>query len=203
MERGGVGRELANPRRCGTGIGHTQDVALPAPLPAIDMVVRRYDVADAPLLHAAVIESLDHLRPWMPWVAQEPLTLAQRTELIAGWHELWDMGDKMCGMFAGVEVVGGCGLHRRIGPGGLEIGYWVRVGRTGRGYATEAARQLTAMAFADPDVTHVEIHHDVTNLASGRVPAKLGFTLVGQIERTPTAPAETGTEHVWRLDRPR
>lgn len=177
-------------------------MALPAPLPAADLVVRRYDVADAPLLQTAVIESLDHLRPWMPWVAHEPLTLAQRTEMIAGWQPLWDSGDKMCGMFARGEVVGGCGLHRRIGPGGLEIGYWVRVGRTGRGYATEAARQLTALAFADTAVTHVEIHHDVTNVASGRIPAKLGFRLVGQIRRSPAAPAETGTEHVWRLDRP-
>lgn len=183
--------------------GQTPDVALPASVPAADLLVRRYEVADAPLLQTAVVESLDHLRPWMSWIRDEPVTLARRAEMIAEWQALWDRGDMLCGMFAGGEVVGGCGLHRRIGPGGLEIGYWVRVRRTGRGYATEATRQLTAMAFADPDVTHVEIHHDVTNLASGRIPAKLGFTLVGQVERVPAAPAETGTEHVWRLDRPR
>jgi RimJ/RimL family protein N-acetyltransferase len=185
-----------------TAGGQTGGVALPAPLPAAALVVRRIEVADAPLVHAAVMESLDHLRPWMPWVAQEPLTLAQRRTLIASWQARWGDGDRMCGMFAGGEVVGGCGLHRRIGPGGLEIGYWVRAGRTGRGYATEAAGRLTAMAFADPDVTHVEIHHDVTNVASGRIPAKLGFDLVGTRERAPAAPAETGSEHIWRLDRP-
>jgi ribosomal-protein-serine acetyltransferase len=197
-----AGRDAGNAAASLHTPGHTHVVALPAPVPAEDLVVRPYDVADAPLLQTAVLESIDHLRPWMPWVAQEPITLTQRAEMIAGWQALWDSGDRLFGMFAGGEIVGGCGLHRRVGPGGLEIGYWVRVGRTGRGYATEAARQLTAMAFADPDVTHVEIHHDVTNLASGRIPAKLGFTVVGRIRRTPAAPAETGTEHVWRLDRP-
>jgi ribosomal-protein-serine acetyltransferase len=174
---------------------------VPPTVPASLLVVRRYEPGDAAPLQEAVLESLDHLRPWLPWVSHEPLTLGQRQGLIATWQSRWDAGDRMCGMFAGAELVGGCGLHRRIGPGGLEIGYWVRVGRTGRGYATEAARQLTAMAFALPGVTHVEIHHDVTNLASGRVPAKLGFTLVEQRSRPSAAPAETGTENIWRLER--
>ncbi len=101
-------------------------------------------------MHEAVIESIEHLRPWMPWIADEPQTLDQRRALVAGWQSLWDAGDRFYGMFVGDEAVGGCGLHARIGAGGLEIGYWVRVGRTGRGYATAASRQLTDLAFADP-----------------------------------------------------
>ena len=175
---------------------------MPAPVSATELVVRRVLPADASLVQTAVIESIDHLRPWMPWVAHEPLTLKRRIALLESWQPRWDAGERAYAMVAAGEVVGMCGLHPRIGPGGIEIGYWVRVGRTGRGYATEAARRLTADAFALPDVTHVEIHHDVTNLASGRVPAKLGYALVGQVERTPAAPAETGTENVWRIERP-
>jgi ribosomal-protein-serine acetyltransferase len=170
-------------------------------VPAEQIVVRRWRVQDVPRLHAAVIESLDHLRPWMPWIAKEPLTLAQRAELVAGWAPLWDAGDRMCGLFAGDEVVGGCGLHERIGPGGQEIGYWVRIGRTGRGYATAAARALVDMAFAMPKVTHVEIHHDVANPASGRVPEKLGFVHVRDEAHAIEAPGETGTQRIWRLER--
>ena len=88
-----------------------------------------------------------------------------------------------------------------IGPGGQEIGYWVRVGWTGRGYATAAARDLVAMAFAMPAVNHVEIHHDVANVASGRVPAKLGFRHVDDVRSPPEAPGETGVNRHWRLDR--
>ena len=88
---------------------------------------------------------------------------------------------------------------RRIGPGGLEIGYWVRTDRTGRGVATEAAGLLTDAALALPDVDHVEIHHDEANAASGRVPAKLGYALVGRDEVERLNPGEVGVSLVWRI----
>ncbi len=165
------------------------------------VVVRPWRVDDVPLLHAAVIESLDHLRPWMPWAAKEPLSLDERTQLVDGWWRLWDAGDRMCGVFVGDRVVGGCGLHQRIGPGGQEIGYWVRVGQTGRGYATAAARALTDMAFAMAAVTHTEIHHDVANPTSGRVAAKLGYAHVHDAPHPVEAPGETGVQSIWRMDR--
>jgi ribosomal-protein-serine acetyltransferase len=163
------------------------------------LVVRQWRVEDVPGLQAAVFESLDELRPWMPWAANEPLPLSERLDLVAGWRNLWDAGDRMCGMFVGDEVVGGCGLHQRIGPGGQEIGYWVRTGHTGRGYATAAARALTGMAFTMTRVDRVEIHHDIANVASGRVPAKLGFTCVGDVAHPVEAPGETGTQRIWRM----
>lgn len=152
-------------------------------------------------MHEAVTESIEHLRPWMPWIAEEPLTVEQRRERIAGWKTLWGEGERVYGMFVGDAAVGGCGLHARIGPGGLEIGYWVRVGRTGRGYATEASRLLTDIAFATPGIERVEIRHDATNAASSRVPAKLGYVRVKDLRRPPVAPAETGVDHVWRMTR--
>jgi len=160
----------------------------------MDIVARPYTVEDAPALHEAILESLEHLRPWMPWVGLEPLTLEQRR----AW--LTDTGGAN-GIFVDDTCVGGTGLHDRIGPGGLEIGYWVRVGWTGRGIATEAARQMVERAFARPDITHVEIHHDKANVASGRVPAKLGFTLVAERPEEITAPGECGISCDWRLQR--
>jgi ribosomal-protein-serine acetyltransferase len=167
------------------------------------LVVRQWRADDVPRLHEAVLESIAHLRPWMPWVAKEPISLEERVELVEGWLRLWDAGDRMCGMFVGERVVGGCGLHQRIGPGGQEIGYWVRVGHTRHGYATAAARALTDMAFTMPGVTHTEIHHDVANKASGRVPAKLGYTHVQDVSRPIEAPGETGTQSIWRVARSR
>ena len=93
------------------------------------------------------------------------------------------------------------GLHRRIGPGGLELGYWVHPGFTRRGVATEAARQLCERAFAAPSTDRVEIHHDRANAGSGEVPARLGFEHVGERPRPPEAPGEEGVEWIWRLTR--
>ena len=166
------------------------------------VLVRRYEMRDAVNLHEAIVQSVDHLRPWMPWAAFEPLELADRKKLIVDWLGRWDNADDFnFGIFEGSTVVGGCGLHRRVGPAGFEIGYWTRAGQTNRGIATEAAGCLVEAAFSIPDVEFVEVHHDVANVASGRVPAELGFRMVEEREDGAAAPAEVGVERVWRLDR--
>ena len=92
---------------------------------------------------------------------------------------------------------------RRIGKKGLEIGYWVHPFFTGQGFATRAAQALTTLGLSVRGVSHVEIHHDKANLASGRVPLKLGFELVGERPVEAVAPGETGVHCIWRTDRAR
>lgn len=165
-------------------------------------VLRRYQREDAPALAAAVGESLEHLRPWMPWIALEPTTLEEREELLARWDRDWAEGTQYTfGMFRESRVVGGAGLMRRIAEDGLEIGYWVHPAFVGRGFATRAARALTTLGLVLSGVTHVEIHHDRANVASGRVPCKLGFEMVREEPVKIAAPGETGVSCVWRMDR--
>lgn len=166
-------------------------------------MLRRYDLGDAPALHAAITASIEHLRPWMPWIADEPLSPKDRERLItdvfdAGWR---DGTDYVYGIFSAEALVGGCGLHRRIGTGGLEIGYWVAADHTGRGHATAAARALADAAFDLSEIDHVEIHHDKANVASAAIPAKLGFTMMGEVTDAISAPGEIGISCEWRLDR--
>ncbi|WP_175543744.1 GNAT family N-acetyltransferase [Micromonospora pattaloongensis] len=166
------------------------------------VVVRHFSPADATRLHEAILESVEHLAPWMPWAGLEPVDLADREKLVADWCELWQAGkDFNFGVFENGRLVGGCGLHRRIGPGGLEIGYWTRAGDTGRGIAREAVRCLVTGAFSMSNIAILEVHHDVANIASGRIPERLGFTFVEEREDGAVAPAEIGVERVWRLHR--
>jgi ribosomal-protein-serine acetyltransferase len=166
------------------------------------VVVRRYSLSDAVQLHEAIVDSVEHLVPWMPWAALEPLELSDRERLIADWLEQWISGEDFnFGVFRDERLVGGCGLHKRVGDRGLEIGYWTRAPEIGRGFATEAAGCLLEAAFAMSDIDFVEVHHDVANAASGRVPERLGLRLVEERVDGVAAPAEIGTERVWRLDR--
>ncbi|QKW19020.1 GNAT family N-acetyltransferase [Kitasatospora sp. NA04385] len=162
--------------------------------------LRRRGSADAAALNAAVIANLAHLRPWMPWAQHVP-TLAESEQIAARGVEAWEEGTDflyLLGLDADpAAMVGAFGLHSRIGPGALEIGYWVHHEHTGRGLATAAARALTGAALALPGITRVEIHCDESNAASAAVPRKLGYLLDRIDEEAPTAPAETGRKMVW------
>lgn len=166
------------------------------------LLLRRWVPDDAEALARAVAESADHLRPWMAWITEEPVPVERRRARIVEWEDAWRAGgDVILGVFFDGQVAGGCGLHRRLGPGGLEIGYWIHPGFLRRGLAMRTACLLTDAAFAVPGVERVEIHHDKANLASAGVPRKLGFRWLGEEPDEPEAPAEVGIECRWGMDR--
>ncbi|WP_042398790.1 GNAT family N-acetyltransferase [Streptacidiphilus carbonis] len=164
--------------------------------------LRRKRLDDADEQHRVVVESLEHLLPWMAWASgytreslEDHLIRAQKDWASGTAYDYVIVSD-------GVPV-GSCSLMRRIGPGGFEIGYWIHPGWTGRGLVTMAVAALVEAAFALPATTHVEIHHDEANTASGAVPGRLGFTVVSRepdAERG-GAPAESGVTVVHRLNR--
>lgn len=117
----------------------------------------------------------------MPWAQHEPQTLAEKVELLREFRGQFDLGaNSVYAIFDAAEerVLGGTGLHPRIGPGALEIGYWIRADATGRGYATESTAALTRVAFEVADVDRVEIRCAPANLASAAIPQKLGYALL-------------------------
>jgi RimJ/RimL family protein N-acetyltransferase len=160
--------------------------------------LRRWRGEDRDALDDAIAASLEHLRPWLPWANAYDARHSLRER-----RRLWDTGE---GFDYGIRdargaVLGGVGAQARIADGGLELGYWVHRDHTRQRIATRAAAALSEAALALPGVTHVEIHHDETNHASAGVPARLGFRLLGTFDREPQAPAETGHEVHWRMER--
>ena len=175
---------------------------LPARIEGQGVLLRRWRVTDAERLERAVVESAEHLRPWMAWMADEPQTSDQRRRLLARWEQEWASGgDGLYAVLINCVVAGSCGLHRRIGPGALEIGYWVHAAFVRRGIASKAAALLTDAAFAIPDIERVEIHHDKANRASAGVPRKLGFEWIDEAPDAAEAPAELGIECRWRMQK--
>ena len=158
------------------------------------LVVRCYEPRDAPLLKEAIDSSLEHLRPWMPWAYQEPQTLEEKIALVKQFRANFDSGQNFtCGIFNfdETEVLGGTGLHPRIGPGGLEIGYWIRASATRQGLVTESSAALTRAGFEVCDADRIEIRIEPGNDASMGVPRKLGFLEEATLRRRLPA-RETG-----------
>ncbi|HET7013982.1 MAG TPA: GNAT family N-acetyltransferase [Streptosporangiaceae bacterium] len=163
-------------------------------------VLVRLRESHSDLMSDAVLASLDHLKPWMPWANAEAGSPAAQRERCQAVQESWNSGSDYNYALRTDEsgpVIGGFGLHRRVGSDGIEIGYWVHVDYVGRGYATAAAEALTRAGLGLDDVVHVEIHTDEANVKSAAIPQRLGYRLDRVFEREPEAPGESGRIQVW------
>jgi ribosomal-protein-serine acetyltransferase len=163
-------------------------------------VVRRYQISDAAALRDAVTESLDHLRPWMPWIAHEPQSVEQRESLIRSWISEWDSGTEFAmGIFDGSRCAGSTGYHLRGQDGSIEIGYWLSSPYEGRGIMTRVVTALTDNARELPGISCVEIVTDEANERSARVAMRCGYELVERFARNREAPGDKGVGLRWRV----
>ncbi|MBE7176409.1 MAG: GNAT family N-acetyltransferase [Mucilaginibacter polytrichastri] len=142
------------------------------------LVIRCYEPGDAELLWHAVNESLDHIRPWIPFARYEPTSLMEKKALVRKFRGEFDLGiNYVFGIFdkQNGDFLGGTGFHLRAGKDAAEIGYWIHVDQTGKGIATEAVQALLQIAFCVERWNHIVIHCDPENAGSARIAAKLGF----------------------------
>jgi RimJ/RimL family protein N-acetyltransferase len=169
-------------------------IALPAGL------LERTRESDAGQLAQSVGENIAHLRPWMPWANATSADAQFQRLRCRDCEQRWDQGVEYIYVLRpspGGPVIGTFGLHRRVGPGAIEIGYWVHAGFTRQGYATSAAAALTEAGLALADVSRVEIHTDEANVISAAIPRRLGYRLDRVEVREPEADAETGRLQIW------
>jgi RimJ/RimL family protein N-acetyltransferase len=122
----------------------------------------------------------------MPWARDEPVPLPEKIELLRRFRGNFDLGeDFVYGLFSADEsmVVGGSGLHTRVGLDAFEIGYWIRTSEAGHGLATEATGALTRVGLELCGADRIEIRVEPENHASLAIPRKLGFTEEGLLRR--------------------
>jgi RimJ/RimL family protein N-acetyltransferase len=149
-------------------------------------VIRCWEPGDAPLLKEALDSSLEHLRPFMEWAHDEPQPVEKKAELLRSFRALYDTGESfVMGIFDRSEqqVLGGSGLHARVGPGGLEIGYWIRASATRQGIASETSAVLTRVGLEICEADRIEIRIEPRNEASMGIPRKLGFAEEATLRR--------------------
>ena len=166
------------------------------------LIIRCYNPADALLLSNSITESLDHLLPWMSWAAAEPEPIATKLDRLKRMRSNFDLSiDFVYGIFNPQEdrLLGGTGLHPRLGPDALEIGYWIHKDYLNQGYATETSAALTKIAFEIHKVNRVEIHCSVENIRSAAIPQKLGFKFDATLRKRSFANSHLSDQMVWSL----
>lgn len=87
-------------------------------------------------------------------------------------------------------LLGAVGLVLRLEHARAELGYWIGRPFWGRGYATEAVREILRYGFRSLGLHRIHASHFVRNPASGRVMVKAGMRYEG-----------VSRAHVRRFDR--
>ncbi len=144
------------------------------------LTVRSPMPGDGEELQAAVAESIDDLRPWLPWAKEIPTVEEEEIAVRKGHARFLTREDLWLLLFLkGTHtLVGGSGLHRiDWNVPCFEIGYFARSRFAGQGYITEAVRGITRFAFKTLGARRVEIRCDARNEPSRRVAERAGFEL--------------------------
>lgn len=147
---------------------------------------------DGAEVNAAVRETFDDLKVWMPWAQQMPTLEESEAFVRRAQCEFLERKDLVLFLFLkGTDtMVGGSGLHRiNWDIPKFEIGYWCRKRFQGQGYITESTEAITTFAFDILGAKRVEIRCDSKNVKSRRIPDRLGFTLEGTLRHDSLSPA--------------
>lgn len=165
-----------------------------------DTYLRWSTVEDADAIARAVGESLEHLKPWMPWANAQSADAEFQRGRLRNQPQQRERGEEwQYGVYANGDdaFLGSIGLMTRRGPGTLEIGYWLHVAAGRRGLATDAARALTEVGLRVRGIERMIIACDEANARSAAIPQRLGYALERVEQRAPEAPGESGRVQLW------
>lgn len=146
------------------------------------LIIRAPKYGDGAASYEAVQESMEELRPWMPF-ANSKLTMEDSEINIRQAHlKFLDRTDLRLLLFSkeNGQFVGSSGLHRiDWDVRKFEIGYWLRSSYAGQGYMSEAVNAVTQFAIHELAANRIEIHCDARNIKSAKVAERNGFVLEG------------------------
>jgi ribosomal-protein-serine acetyltransferase len=148
------------------------------------VTLRQMQLSDSPIIFEAVLESLTDLEPWMSW-AHDGYSVEENLNWLESQPKGWEEGTDYT--FAIIDAcdgsyIGGCGITH-INPAYrlANLGYWVRSGRRGQGFAGRAARLAARFGFEQLNLIRAEIVVAAGNTASLRVAEKAGAKREGTL----------------------
>ena len=150
------------------------------------LMIRAPRSGEGEIIHAAIHESIDHLRPWLTWAQHLP-TVEESELRVRGdraaflareslQFHLWRKRDDL--------FVGGLFLRPDWSIPSFEIGYWLRTTMQGHGYMAEALTGLVAFAFEHLQARRLEVFCNPRNTPSAAVAERAGFRLEAQMTKS-------------------
>lgn len=157
---------------------------LPIPIITPRLLIRPPEIGDGRMLNAAILESFDTLRIYMPWAKEKP-TVEDSEEVVRREAANWILKKRDDPEL--MLLILDKKTHDCIGASGfnaidwdipsVEIGYWIRKKYAGQGLMTEAVNAITQYAFKVLQVKRIAITCDVDNERSKKIPETLRYCL--------------------------
>lgn len=144
-------------------------------LESAEIVLQKYTSKDIPLLFEAIQVSIARVHPWLPW-CHPNYTIAETEAWIETRSQRWNEGKEFGFSIRDRQgtIVGGCGIGIRSSPWYGNLGYWLRTGYTGKGYATEATKLIAKFGIQQLQLQRIEIVVSVKNTLSQKVAERAG-----------------------------
>ncbi|WP_379155124.1 GNAT family N-acetyltransferase [Paenibacillus sp. sgz5001063] len=137
---------------------------------------------DGTAVNEAIRESLEELKPWMPFAQTQPSLADSETFVRDSRLKFLNRSQLNMLIFdkTGGGFLGCTGLHHIDWDARcFEIGYWIRTSSAGHGYITEAVNGVTAFAIRELEANRIEIRCSRLNTRSAAVAERAGYSLDG------------------------
>lgn len=139
------------------------------------VILQKYTIEDISELFEAISVSIERVYPWLPW-CHPNYTIAETEEWLKTrpqrWHEGKEYGFSIRDRQG--RIVGGCGIGIGSQSWYGNLGYWLRTGFTGKGYATAATKLLAEFGIKNLQLKRIEIKVSVENFSSQKVAERAG-----------------------------
>ncbi|MGR6761495.1 GNAT family N-acetyltransferase [Paenibacillus sp. T2-29] len=146
------------------------------------LTIRAPQWGDGVAVNEAIRESVNELRPWLPFARNLPTEEESEIRSRQARLKFLDRSDMVLYIFdtASGQFVASSGLRRMNWDARrFEIGYWLRTSWIGKGIVTEAVHGITDFAIQHLHANRLEILCDSRNTRSAKVAERAGFTLEG------------------------
>lgn len=161
-------------------------IEFPESLETERLLIRAPLWGDGVSMNEAIIESVEDLKPWMPFAQSIPtldeserFTREARLNFLKRKQLHMQIFNKDTGSFIGCSGMHHLNWELR----NFEIGYWIRSSCAGKGYITEAVNGITDFAIRELEANRIEIRCSARNTKSSAVAERTGYTLEGIIRR--------------------
>ncbi|MEI8279275.1 MAG: GNAT family protein [Bacteroidota bacterium] len=152
---------------------------------ADDLLLRSYELEDAPELFRAINESRSHLRMWLDWV---DATTKPEHSLQFIQHSLQQLHDQKAlalGIFHKRKIIGGIGMHQwDHATKKVCIGYWISKEYEGKGIISQCSIRLFDFLFDKLGINKIELHFVSNNTRSASVASRLGCKVEGILRQS-------------------